>query len=92
MRTSLRVCGPDQLRVLQQIFNSIWKELEEDGKAAPGDKALRDWVAAKIISCADPDVLDVEWMKWVVRNSMEPLHPAGENIVNAGLRNLLKTS
>lgn len=70
MRTNLNVCGPDQLRVLQQVFNAVWKELEDDGRAAPGDRALKDWVAAKIMSCADGDVLDVEWVKWVVRNSI----------------------
>lgn len=79
MRTNLQVCGPDQLRVLQQIFNTIWKELENGGRAAPGDKVLKDWVAAKVISCADGDVLDLEWVKWVVQNSIESPYSSADH-------------
>jgi hypothetical protein len=69
MHAETGVCGPERLKILQQVFDSIWQELQREGRAGPDDETLRQWVAAQVFASANRDVMDVEWVRWVVFNS-----------------------
>ena len=63
MGSRLEVCGPDDLKVLQQILDSVWLQLQQKGMVRPDDAVSRQRVAASIMSCVGGDVLDVERIK-----------------------------
>jgi hypothetical protein len=70
MRTGVNVCGPDQLKVLQQVFDSLWHEMEREGIVDALDETMRDRVSRLVIDNADPDVLDVKRIKEAVLSSL----------------------
>jgi hypothetical protein len=71
MRTRNDVCGPDELKVLQQIFDSIWLQLEHDGRVRSDDQGVRLGIAARVIACAkDRDLLDFEAISSAVLGSL----------------------
>ena len=63
MRSQLEACGPDDLKVLEQILDSVWLELQKKGLVAPHDAVNRQLVAANVFSCAKDDGLDLEKIK-----------------------------
>jgi hypothetical protein len=67
MRTGTQVCGPDELKVLQQIVNSLWLELR------PADRGpeLHLRVSRQVVRYAGNDLLDVEGIKRAVRASFK---------------------
>jgi len=54
MRTGSQVCGPDELKVLQQIFDSVWR----DFKGRQGYEVARRRVSAQVFRFVDGDILD----------------------------------
>jgi hypothetical protein len=71
MRSGTRVCGPDEVEILQQIFDSVWRHLERIGRAHPDDDHMRQWVSARVIACAkDRDLLDVDAIRIAVLKSL----------------------
>lgn len=64
MRTAMDVCGPDQLKVLQQVFDSIWCEMQHDPAFQFADQdELRNRVSRQVVESACNDLLDVEGIK-----------------------------
>jgi hypothetical protein len=63
--------GPDQLKVLQQIFDSIWQEIKQKGRVQPHDENMRRYISGLVMSHAVPDFLDVEGIKRKVRRSLK---------------------
>ncbi len=71
MRNGTKVCGSDELEVLQQVFDSVWRHLERIGRAHPGDDNMRQWISARVMACAkDMDLLDVDAIKIAVLKSL----------------------
>jgi hypothetical protein len=64
MRTHIDVYGPDQLKVLQQIFDSVWFQLKQDPSFvhAHGDK-LREQLSRRVIESVNGDILDIDAIK-----------------------------
>lgn len=64
MRTQFDVCGPDQLKVLQQIFDSVWFQMQQDpGFLFFDEEKLREKVSRRVIEFAKGDVLDMDGIK-----------------------------
>jgi hypothetical protein len=64
MRPATDVCGPETIKVLQQIFDSVWFEMKQDPAFAFADEPLlREQVSRKVMDLAHDDVLDVEGIK-----------------------------
>jgi hypothetical protein len=70
MRTGVNVCGPDQLKVLQQVFDSLCHQMEREGIVDSMDGTMRDRISRLVIDNANPDVLDVERIKEAVLSSL----------------------
>jgi hypothetical protein len=71
MRSSGHVCGPDELKLLQQIFDSILSELEQEPASCFADPpVLRLQVARSVMERASGDLLDVNTIKHSVLNSL----------------------
>ena len=68
MRHGIHVCGPDELKVLQQITNSVVQELRQAGLA---DANLRLRVGRKVFKYASGDVLNVDGIKQSVLASFQ---------------------
>lgn len=71
MRTGSQVCGPDELKVLQQIFDSVWLDLVKDGKVHENDEVARRRVSAQMFKFVDGDIMDVEAIKSAVLKSLQ---------------------
>jgi hypothetical protein len=69
-RTGTHVCGPNELKVLQQIFDAIWLYLRKDGRVYADDEVVRRWVAARVFRFAGSDVVDAETIKAAVIQSL----------------------
>jgi hypothetical protein len=61
----------DELKVLQQVFQSIWDELVEAGRVHPHDEGMIRYVSALVMSHAAPDFLNVEATKQQVRRALK---------------------
>jgi hypothetical protein len=68
MRTGVQVCGPDELKLLQQILDSIVSELQQDPSCCP--QALREQIARSVMERASGDLLDVDKIKHSVLRSL----------------------
>jgi hypothetical protein len=65
------VYGPQELELLQQIFDSVWRHLERIGRVHGDDDAIRNWVSAKVMACAkDKDLLETDAIKVSVLKSL----------------------
>ena len=62
---------PDQLKVLQQVFRSVWAELEDAGRVKRDDENMRRYVSGLVMAHATPDYLNVEGIKEQVRRSLK---------------------
>jgi hypothetical protein len=72
MRAQIDVCGPDQLKVLQQIFDSVWFQMKQDPAFCFADEEkLREQVSRRVIECANGDVLNVDGIKRSVLAAFE---------------------
>jgi hypothetical protein len=71
MRTGIDVCGPDTLKVLQQIFDSVWFQMQQEGLVDPADESMREQISRLVIHNADGDVLDVDGIKRAVLASVQ---------------------
>jgi hypothetical protein len=58
------------MKVLQQVFDSIWDELEEAGRVQTKDENMRQYVSGLVMSHATPDYLNVEAIREQVRRSL----------------------
>ena len=64
MRTQIDVYGPDQLKVLQQIFDSVWFEMKQDpGFLFVEEDKLREQVSRRVIESANGDIFDIDGIK-----------------------------
>jgi hypothetical protein len=64
MRTQIDVYGPDQLKVLQQIFDSVWFEMKQDPNFLfVEEEKLREQVSRRVIESVDGDILDIDGIK-----------------------------
>jgi hypothetical protein len=72
MRKGTAILGPDELEVLQQICDAIWRHLERIGRAHPNDETrIRQWISAQVMACAkDRDLLDMDAIKISVLRSL----------------------
>jgi hypothetical protein len=66
-----QVYTPDQMKVLQQAFESIWDELEDAGRVQATDENMRQYVSGLVMSHAAPDYLNVEAIRELVRRSLK---------------------
>ena len=66
-----QVYTPDQMKVLQQVFESIWDELEDAGRVQAADENMRRYVSGLVMSHAAPDYLNVEAIREQVRRSLK---------------------
>jgi hypothetical protein len=73
MRTRMSVRWSDQPPYLQQIFNSVWLELQQEGKASPGNTALRRMVAVRVWAFAKAELLDPDNVKHAVLRGFKSL-------------------
>jgi hypothetical protein len=65
------VYGPDDLKTLQQIFDSVWLQLERIGRVHTDDEHVRLWISSRVLACAkERDVLDFDSIKRAVLNSL----------------------
>jgi hypothetical protein len=72
MRTALDVCDSDHLKVLQQIFDSVWFQMKQSPAFGFGDEEkLREQVSRRVIERANGDIFDVEEIKQSVLASFE---------------------
>jgi hypothetical protein len=72
MRAETDVCGPDTLKVLQQIFDSVWLEMKHNPAFHFADETtLREQVSRRVLDVASGDVLDVETIKQKVIASFD---------------------
>jgi hypothetical protein len=72
MRTQLDVCDSDHLKVLQQIFDSVWFQMKQNAAFGFADEErLREQVSRRVIERANGDILDVEGIKQSVMASFE---------------------
>jgi hypothetical protein len=71
MRAGVDVCGPDTLKVLQQIFDSIWFQMKQEGLVDPADIRMREQISRLVIENVDGDVLDVDGIKRAVLASVQ---------------------
>jgi hypothetical protein len=72
MRTQIDVCGPDQLKVLQQIFDSVWFQMKQAPAFCFADEEkLREQISRRVLECANGDVLNVEAIKQSVLATFE---------------------
>lgn len=70
MRSGHTLCGPDELTVLQQVFDSVWVQLQQDPAFLFADEAaLRDQVSRRVVECASGDLLDMNGIKRKVLTS-----------------------
>jgi hypothetical protein len=53
----------DQMKVLQQVFQSIWDELVEAGRVQLHDEGMIRYVSGLVMAHAAPDFLNVEAIK-----------------------------
>jgi hypothetical protein len=64
MRTHIDVYGPDQLKVLQQIFDSVWYQMKQDpGFMFADEGQLRERVSRRVIESVNGDILDSDAIK-----------------------------
>jgi hypothetical protein len=64
MRTAINVCGPDELNVLQQIFDSVWIQLKQDPAFHLTDQEmLREQISRKVVECIGDDILDIDGIR-----------------------------
>jgi hypothetical protein len=74
MRTGMNVCGPDQLKVLQQIFDSVWLQMKQDPNFhVDEEEELRLEVSQRVMACAERDLLDFNEIKSRVLQSFTAL-------------------
>lgn len=66
-----QVYTPDQMKVLQRVFESIWDELEDAGRVQAADENMRQYVSGLVMSHAAPDYLNVEAIREQVRRSLK---------------------
>jgi hypothetical protein len=60
-----------ELAVLQQIFDSVWFQLEQIGRVHADDDGMRQWVSARVFECAKGrDILDFDAIKTAVLKSL----------------------
>ena len=72
MRTETGVCGPDTLKVLQHIYDSVWFEMKQNPAFHFADEqVLREQVSRRVIDLANGDVLDLDGIKQKVIASFE---------------------
>jgi hypothetical protein len=72
MRTQLDVCDSDHLKVLQQIFDSVWFQMKQNPAFGFADEeSLREKVSRRVIERANGDILDVEGIKQSVLASFD---------------------
>lgn len=72
MRTQLDVCDSDHLKVLQQIFDSVWFQMKQNPAFGFADEErLREQVSRRVIERANGDILDVEGIKQSVLSSFD---------------------
>jgi hypothetical protein len=69
MRTRMSARWSNQPPYFRQIFNSVWLQLQQEGKADAGDAAMRKVVAARIWAFAKAEVLDPDNIKQAVLRS-----------------------
>ena len=65
------VYTPDEVKVLLQVFQSIWDELVQDGRVHSNDAQMRQYVSGLVMVHAAPDYLNVESIKEQVRRSLK---------------------
>jgi hypothetical protein len=63
--------SPDQVKILRQVFQSIWDELEQAGRVRSSDANMRQYVSGLVMTHATTDYLDVEGIKEQVRRSLQ---------------------
>lgn len=69
MRSRLGVYDRDSLKVLQQIFDIVWRQvLEENGDAR--DPVLRWRISKLVLEKAKPDILDIESIRQAVLQAL----------------------
>jgi hypothetical protein len=70
MRTGTDVCGPDQLKILQQIFDSVWQQVKLDPNFhIVEEEELRLQVSQRVMAYAERDLLDINGIKYRVLRS-----------------------
>jgi hypothetical protein len=52
MQTQVKVCGPDDLKLLQQVFDAVWLELQNRQSVRSGDDALRQLLSKRVMALA----------------------------------------
>ena len=66
-----QVYTPDQVKVLRQVFPSVWYELKQSGRVQSNDANMRRYVSSLVITHATSDYLNVEGIKEQVRRSLK---------------------
>ena len=71
MRRGNAVYGPQEIELLQQIFDSVWRHLERIGRVHGDDDVIRNWISAKVMACAkDKDLRDTDAIEASVLKSL----------------------
>jgi hypothetical protein len=71
MRGGTDVWGPDQLKILQQIFDSVWIQIREEPQfKSVEEEMLRRHVSRRVMAYAEADVLDVNAIRGRVLRSL----------------------
>jgi predicted transcriptional regulator len=70
-RKQVYVYTPDQMKVLQQVFESLWDELEQAGRVHMSDANMRQYVSGLVMAHATPDYLNVANIKEHVRRALK---------------------
>ena len=65
------VYTPNEVKVLLQVFQSIWEELVQTGRVHADDAHMRQYVSGLVMAHASPDCLNVEGIKEQVRRSLK---------------------
>lgn len=49
MRKGMGVYGPDEIKLLQEIFDAVWLQLQRVGRVHNDDDNVREWISACVI-------------------------------------------
>jgi hypothetical protein len=69
MRARISTRWLQQIPHFQQIFDSVWSQLQREGKANPQDAAMRKEVAIRVWAFAKAELLDADAIKQAVLRS-----------------------
>jgi hypothetical protein len=71
MQTQVKVCGPDELKLLQQVFDAVWLELQNRQSVRSGDEALRQLLSRRVMALAHRHAASSDDLRQEVLKSFE---------------------